>query len=276
MGWGVATACVDHGSERPETTSSCEDPRVRQVVEGLGENLKRVSVLAPDSIVMREIRQAYAPYVTVDLLEKWTSDPSSALGREVSSPWPDRIEVRSVHAVGPETCHVEADIVYESSAPPTAGAPPIRTPVTLLLRKDGDWRVSAFNARGPHQTDSTSVAAATDVLRQYYAAINAHDFARAYALWDGEGAASGQTLKQFIAGFDQTARSEIDIGEPSRLEAAAGSRYVKVPVLVRALTARGEEQRFEGTYTLRRSVVDDGSPNERRWRLYTAELTRAR
>jgi hypothetical protein len=276
IGWAVAISCVDRDrSERAEARSSCEDSRVRQVVEGLGENLKRVSRLAPDSVVAREIRQAYAPYITADLLEKWTSDPKSAPGRDVSSPWPDRLEVRSVHAAGPETCHVEADVVYESSATPTQGTAPPRAPVTLVVRKDEDWRVSAYDA-GPRPTDSTSASAAADVLGRYYASINARDFGRAYALWGDEGAASKQTPAEFAAGFAQTARSQIEIGEPGRIEGAAGSRYMMVPVVVRAVTKRGEEQRFSGTYTLRRSVVEGASPQAQRWHIYAADLARLR
>jgi hypothetical protein len=226
--------------------------------------------------VAREIRQAYGPYVTSHLLAEWAANPSRAPGREVSSPWPERIEVRAVHAAGPETCRIEADVVYASSAPPTSDTVVLRRPVTLIVRKEEDgWRVSAFDAP-PTQTDSTSAAAAADVLRQYYEAINTRDFARAYALWENEGAASGATFEQFQAGFDQTVRSEVEIGEPGRVEGAAGSRYVKVPVVVRAATTRGEEQRFEGTYTLRRTVVDAASPAGRRWHIYTADLRRVR
>jgi hypothetical protein len=274
--WALVISCDDREpSARGEATASCEDARVREVVEGLGERLRRVSLQAPESIVVREIRQAYAPYVTPDLLAKWTSEPTSAPGRDVSSPWPERIELRAVHAAGPETCHVEADVVYQSSAPPPEDSAMLRTPVTLLVRNGGGWRVSAFDA-APRLTDSTSAAAAIDVLRRYYAAINSRDFGRAYTLWGNDGVASSQTPEEFAAGFAETARSEIEIGDPARIEGAAGSRYVKIPVMVRAVTTRGEEQRFEGTYTLRRSVVDGASAQARRWHIHTADLTQIR
>ena len=66
------------------------------------------------------------------------------------------------------------------------------------------------------------------------------------------------------------------MGEPGRVEGAAGSRYVEVPVTVRARTADGEEQVFEGSLTLRRAVVDGATPEQRRWRLYTADVARVR
>ena len=117
-------------------------------------------------------------------------------------------------------------------------------------------------------------SAAVDVIRRYYAAIATRDYPRAYALWSGGGSASGQTLEEFAAGFAETASVEVDIGRPGRIEGAAGSRFVEVPVVVRAVTTAGEAQRFEGTYTLRRSVVDGATAEQRSWRIHAAELRR--
>jgi hypothetical protein len=123
--------------------------------------------------------------------------------------------------------------------------------------------------------DSTSASAeAAGVLRQYYEAINGRDFRRAYELWEGGSAASGQTFEEFVTGFEETARVEIEIGDPGRVEPAAGSQYVEVPARIRAVMTSGEEQRFEGTYTLRRSVVDGATAEQRRWHIYSAAITR--
>src|SRR5918992_2146126 len=95
----VAAGCalvVSCDERAPASRTSCDAPEVRQVVERFGERLQRVSLLAPESVVVREVRAAYAPFVTPELLATWTSNPRSAPGREVSSPWPARIEVRSV------------------------------------------------------------------------------------------------------------------------------------------------------------------------------------
>jgi hypothetical protein len=59
------------------------------------------------------------------------------------------------------------------------------------------------------------------------------------------------------------------------VEGAAGSRYVTIPVTVRAETTTGREQRFVGSYTLRHSVVDGATPDQRQWRIYSASITRA-
>ncbi|HJR66176.1 MAG TPA: hypothetical protein VJ802_07080 [Gemmatimonadaceae bacterium] len=267
----AAMSCVARDeSEGMIATLSCDDAHVREVVEGFGDELQRVSRQARDSVRVTEIRDAYSPYVTRELLATWTSEPSRAPGRDVSSPWPERIELRAVRAEGPATCRVEGDIVYATST----GEIRNRTPVRILVQHADGWRIGEFEAEAA-DADSTTGAAAADVLRRFYAAINARDFAAAYALRE-DGATPRRTLDQFAAGFAEIVRSDIEIGRPGRIEGAAGSRYVKVPVVVRATTSSGEEQRFEGTYTLRRSVVDGTSGEARGWRIYDAELVRAR
>lgn len=129
-------------------------------------------------------------------------------------------------------------------------------------------------AAAPAAPPDTSTQSAVEVLRRYFVAIDARDYAAAYALWASGGAASGQTLEEFAAGFAETERVRAEIGEPGRVEGAAGSRYVTVPVSVHATTVHGETQRFEGSYTLRRSVVDGATPEQRSWRIYSAEVRR--
>lgn len=275
----LVTACT----ERPSTSSvetpppaaetACEDPEARAVVERLGERLKQVSLLAPDSVVTQTLREVYTPLVTPGLLAVWLSDPARAPGREVSSPWPARIEVHSVEPAEDGGCRVEGVVVYVTSAEAGDGA--AREPIRLRVRKDGAWRVSAYEvAPTPSPEEASDTADVAEVIRRYYAAIDAGDFQRAYALWGNEGAASGQTFEAFAAGFAETASVEVEIGELGRVEPAAGSRYVRVPVVIRATTKAGVEERFEGTYTLRRAVVPGASAAERRWHLHAADIAR--
>ncbi|HET9982318.1 MAG TPA: hypothetical protein VFQ38_01970 [Longimicrobiales bacterium] len=149
-------------------------------------------------------------------------------------------------------------------APPTAGtnAPSQPTPPT-----------GGTAAQSPPTADTAGTAAdAVAVIRAYYAAIARRDYAAAYGLWGDGGRASGQTLEAFRRGYARTAAVEVTPGEPGRIEGAAGSRYVRLPVEVRARTSDGARQCFRGAYTLRRTVVDGAPPEERRWHIYTAEL----
>lgn len=126
-------------------------------------------------------------------------------------------------------------------------------------------RAAAAGARSDAQ-------AAADVLRRYYAAIQAQRYADAYRLWSGDGQASGQTIDDFAVGFASTRSVDVEIGTPGRIEGAAGSRYVAIPVVIRADNAATGPQRFEGSYVLRRSVVDGASAAQRAWRISSADL----
>jgi hypothetical protein len=120
--------------------------------------------------------------------------------------------------------------------------------------------------------DPTSPESAAEVINQYYAAIDAGDYHSAYTLWSNEGEASGKTYDEFAAGFQRTSQVEAMVGEPGRIGAAAGSRYVEIPVTLRAVTINGEEQHFSGHYVMRRSEVDGATPDQRRWRIYSAVM----
>ena len=117
-----------------------------------------------------------------------------------------------------------------------------------------------------------SAGDAVEVVSQYYAALQEHDFGSAYALWSDDGRASGQTPDQFAAGFATTADIVATVDAPVRMEGAVGSRYIEVPVAVEATGADGRVRRYVGAYVLRRSVVDGASEEQRAWRIASADL----
>ncbi|MCC4592084.1 hypothetical protein LL974_13145 [Xanthomonas campestris pv. cannae] len=117
-----------------------------------------------------------------------------------------------------------------------------------------------------------SPQAAADVVRRYYAAINARDYATAWQQW-GEDGRPGQSYAAFKAGFAQTRAVKATIGALGRSEGAAGSVYQPVPVTVEATLADGTRQRFRGDYVLRRvNGVDGASAAQLRWRIDSAQL----
>jgi len=113
-------------------------------------------------------------------------------------------------------------------------------------------------------------------IERYYAAINAHDYDTAFALWGGAGSASGKTLAAFRAGFAETERSELTLPTPAQsvaIEGAAGSLYATLPVDVHATLRDGTRQHFSGRYVLRRvNDVDGAEPNELQWHIDSASL----
>jgi len=119
-----------------------------------------------------------------------------------------------------------------------------------------------------------SPAAARDVVRRYYAAIDRRDYGTAYALWSGGGRASGQSAAAFANGFAKTARTRVSAGAPVNGEGAAGSLFIEVPVEVDATLDDGTRQRFAGRYVLKRiNDVPGASADQLRWRIAGARLT---
>ena len=133
--------------------------------------------------------------------------------------------------------------------------------------------VSPTPSLSPLPPDAEGLRAAIDVVHEYYDAINAGDYRKAYELWSGKGEASKQTFEEFRDGYANTESVELDTsGEPGDLEGAAGSQYVKIPVRLRAKTKDGKLQHFWGEYTLRRSMVDGATAEQRMWRIYSAQF----
>jgi len=124
----------------------------------------------------------------------------------------------------------------------------------------------------PGRFENADVEAAADIIRQYYAAIDARAYRRAYEFWSGKGEASKKSFEQFRNGFAQTKSTSVEIGEPGDVEGAAGSRYITFPVTIHASTKDGKEQNFKGEYVLRRSVVDGATEEQRAWRIYSAKI----
>lgn len=120
---------------------------------------------------------------------------------------------------------------------------------------------------------TTDVEEAVAVIDAYYAAIRRHDYPAAHRYWSAEGTASGQTLEQFTRGFADTATVEVTTGTPGRIDPAAGSRYIEIPVTITAQTRAGKTQHFRGHYVLRRSVVDGATADQRHWHIASAKLT---
>ncbi|WP_242110782.1 hypothetical protein [Luteimonas aquatica] len=158
-----------------------------------------------------------------------------------------------------------------SGKPPPAAAP--ETPVDLLNPNPESGMLPGDASAGPGAPAAEpSAQDAVAVIRDYYASIDGRSYARAYALWANAGQASGQTPQQFADGFAGTAKVGVEIGTPGNEDAGAGQRYIQVPVAITATQSDGSVRRYDGTYTLHRTVVDGASAEQRAWRIQSADL----
>lgn len=157
------------------------------------------------------------------------------------------------------------------------GCPPTcrQAEVTVPWPDEGSAAGATGTASSPAPREAATgpgPAAAREIVRAYYADLAAGDVASAYRRWGDEGRASGRSFDDFRRGYEHTVAVSAEVGEPGRVEGAAGSRYVAVPVTVHARTAAGTEQCFRGSYTLRRSVVDGATAAQRAWSLHDGDL----
>jgi hypothetical protein len=166
--------------EMPSTQTEAD---VRELVADFGLELKNVSLLASAEEVANAMERQYGKYVTQDLIMTWGSDPQNAPGRLTSSPWPDRIDIRTITTEG-SIYRVEGDIVEVTNEGGGIGETPTesaRRPITLMVGQtteglritsvtlgaysgDGVWTLSQPNSQGvqfmyPAQLPTTYISA---------------------------------------------------------------------------------------------------------------------
>ena len=160
----------------------------------------------------------------------------------------------------PPTAELEGEEVLPPDA--MAEAAPEQGGTLAALPPDAAQQASGAVQGELEPTPADAVA----VVRDYYAALAGGDPARARAMW------SDGSARDLVAQDAGTVALSVDVGAPGRVEAAAGSRYVRVPVNVTRTLADGGVQRSTGIVTLRRSVVDGATADQRAWRIASAEL----
>jgi hypothetical protein len=141
----IVAALGVFNTKAPSTTvSNAEDTAIRSQVTGFGAVLQNVSLLAPSSDRKAAMDQYYSSYVAPELLMQWYSESDvNALGRQTSSPWPDRIEIVNVTQNG-DKATVEGNIVEVANGQNGNKDVIGVLPVTLSMEKRaGHWLIIA-------------------------------------------------------------------------------------------------------------------------------------
>ena len=121
--------------------------------------------------------------------------------------------------------------------------------------------------------DPKSAQAAADLVRRYHGLIAAGDYAAAYRLWQGDGAAADMSAADFAASFAKYASYEALVGTPGRLDAGAGNVYVEVPVRITGQLRSGGAFRMEGPMRLHRvNDVPGSTPAQRTWQIVASGI----
>ncbi|HVQ24614.1 MAG TPA: hypothetical protein VMV01_05540 [Planctomycetota bacterium] len=150
--WRIASA--DLKAARPElcdagvALGSSPADTVAALVGAFGSQLASVSLLAPPDMLSREMRAQYSSYVTQALLESWLQQPGTAPGRQVSSPWPARIDVTGVGASPEGGYDVLGEVVYLTSEELARGGSAAREAVSVhVVREGGGLRIGSWQTR---------------------------------------------------------------------------------------------------------------------------------
>src|SRR5688572_960659 len=120
----------------------------------------------------------------------------------------------------------EAD--NRAAADPPPSAPAARPEPS----RDTPPAAEARNSLSEAPFTATSAQGAAQVVQTYFALVEAGRYPDARRLWSDGGAASGATEADFAAGFRRYREYHAEVGAPGRIEGAAGSLYVEVPVRV--------------------------------------------
>lgn len=140
----------------PQTQPADEKAAVTALVEQFGQRLQAVSLLAPSDQVKQSMQAQYGDLVSPELLAQWQANPQAAPGRVTSSPWPDRIEVRSVDQVR-AGYRVTGEVIEVTSVEKVKGDAAEKRPITLEVEKiNGRWMITAVTL-GPYANAGTVI-----------------------------------------------------------------------------------------------------------------------
>ncbi|MGH8146575.1 MAG: membrane lipoprotein lipid attachment site-containing protein [Rhodanobacteraceae bacterium] len=132
------------GATSTAPASSDTKPAVRKIVERFGQQMQKISTLAPPDAVRRELPQVYGDVLSPELLATWRAHPDQAIGREGSSPWPQKIEIDKIDCANGESCRVTGEVDYVTSNEIEHGGVFMRRGVTLEVTHSGQhWRIAS-------------------------------------------------------------------------------------------------------------------------------------
>jgi hypothetical protein len=157
------------------------------------------------------------------------------------------------------------------SAPPSREAAPIPAKPGPKGKTQGSIAKSSGKAVA---SSATTIADAVDVLHRYFAAIQRRDYDSAYTFWGSDTAAIGKTRTQFASGLANITKMFATIGDTGRVDGAAGSQYVTLPVSLDVVQRNDASVHIDRLYTLRRSMVKGATSKQRRWHIFKVELQR--
>jgi hypothetical protein len=122
-------------SKSETNKQQADEVAIRSLIDNFGQALKKVSLLSPTAA--QDIEENYKDFLSPALLSQWKDNPSKAVGRITSSPWPDRIEISSVKRFGSGAYDVSGSIIEITNTEEFEGG--------IAAKRSIDFGVVKFN-----------------------------------------------------------------------------------------------------------------------------------
>ncbi|MDR1158531.1 MAG: DUF4825 domain-containing protein, partial [Oscillospiraceae bacterium] len=134
-----------------------EEDSIQEFVSAFGAQISEVRLMVPQEEAASQIRGYYSDFLTPELLEMWATNPDTALGRAVSSPWPDRIDVTKLSKFDINNWAVYGNIIWITSVEAVNGGAAAIQPITLKLVTDNGngWRINEVSV-GEYESAAAS------------------------------------------------------------------------------------------------------------------------
>ena len=137
----------------PQQTVKSDKEIVKDVITDFGSKLQNVSLLAPSDLLSKSIKENYADFVSPTLLKEWMNNPQKAPGRMTSSPWPDRIEIRSIEKSAKNSFKVKGEVIEITSVEKENGGIAGKQPLSLIVEKiNNSWLINKVTLQDREET----------------------------------------------------------------------------------------------------------------------------
>lgn len=156
MNNGTGDKSNQNGASQGETENNQknDETAVKKLVEDFGRQLQAVSLQAPQDILEKSMQEQYGAFVSPNLLKIWLADPLNAPGRLTSSPWPERIEIKSIEKLSETQYKVQGEVIEMTSAEKEHGGSFGKYDITLVVEKINDRWLINDATMGPEKVSS--------------------------------------------------------------------------------------------------------------------------
>lgn len=175
----------DIQQETSQQEDKFDEKAAAALAEDFGSKLQLVSLQAPKDILEKSMKENYGGLVSEALLAKWAEDPLNAPGRLTSSPWPDRVEIRTVTKLPENAYEIKGEIIEITSTEMAGSGAAAKRPVTLIIKKiGGSWLIDEVTL-GAYEGDSRLTYENTEYGFQFSLPETWKDYKIIAEKWEG-------------------------------------------------------------------------------------------